>query len=135
MQPCHDLMCIMAAKTVHIPLHRVFARYQITWPIKSDAPYRGRRVMIVTLDLPPNQTRALTEMARRWRFEDAEHILRGSRGITADSLCERVTSLLQALAAAGTGSTTTDEAGDRSLSHSKSNALITPLSVGFSKTC
>jgi hypothetical protein len=69
--------------------------------------------MIITLDLPPNQTRALTGMARRWRFEDAQHILRGSRGVTADSLCEGVTSLLQALNKAGSGSTTIDEGGDR----------------------
>jgi hypothetical protein len=69
--------------------------------------------MIVTLDLPPNQTRALAEMARRWRFEDAQHILRGVRGITPDTLCEGVTSLLQALNAAGTDSATIVEGGDR----------------------
>jgi hypothetical protein len=69
--------------------------------------------MIVTLDLPPNQARALTEMARRWRFEDAQHILRGSRGITADSLCEGVTSLLEALNAVSTSATTIDEGDDR----------------------
>jgi hypothetical protein len=69
--------------------------------------------MIINLDLPPNQTRALAEMARRWRFEDAQHILRGVRGVTPDSLCEGVTSLLDALSTAGTASATTDEGGER----------------------
>jgi hypothetical protein len=69
--------------------------------------------MTVNLNLRPNQARALIEMARRWRFEDAQHVLRGSRGVTPDSLCEGVTSLLQALHAAETGSTTIDEGGDR----------------------
>lgn len=69
--------------------------------------------MIITLDLPPNQTRALTEMARRWRFEDAQYILRGVHGVTPDSLCEGVTSLLDALSMAGTASATIDEGGDR----------------------
>jgi hypothetical protein len=69
--------------------------------------------MVITLDIPPNQARALSEMACRWRFEDAQHILRGSRGVTADSLCEGVTSLLQALNTASPGSTTLDEGGDR----------------------
>jgi hypothetical protein len=70
-------------------------------------------MVAITLDIPPHQARALTEMARRWRFEDAQHILRGSRGVTADSLCEGVTSLLQALNTAGTGSTAIDDGGDR----------------------
>jgi hypothetical protein len=69
--------------------------------------------MIITLNLPPNEARALIEMARRWRFEDAQHILRDVRGVTPDSLCEGVTSLLDALSAAGTGSTAIDEGGDR----------------------
>jgi hypothetical protein len=69
--------------------------------------------MILTLILPSNQARALSEMARRWRFEDAQHVLRGSRGVTADTLCEAVTSLLEALNAAGVGSTTIDEGGNR----------------------
>jgi hypothetical protein len=70
-------------------------------------------MVAINLDIPPNQARALTEMARRWRFEDAQHVLRGSRGVTPDSLCEGVTSLLQALHVAETGSTTIDEDGDR----------------------
>jgi hypothetical protein len=76
--------------------------------------------MIIPLDLPPNQARALAEMARRWRFEDAQHILRGIRGVTPDSLCEGVTTLLQALNEARTGATTIDEGGDR---------ITIPLSV------
>jgi hypothetical protein len=52
-------------------------------------------------------------MARRWRFEDAQHVLRGSRGVTADSLCEGVTTLLEALNAAETRPPTIDEGGDR----------------------
>jgi hypothetical protein len=71
--------------------------------------------MILTLMLPSNQARALIEMARRWRFEDAQHVLRGSRGVTADTLCEAVTSLLEALNAAGVGSTAIEEGGNKAI--------------------
>ncbi len=65
----------------------------------------------LTISLPPNQARALAEMARHFQYGDAQHLLRASRNVTADSLCEAVTGILDALIAVGTG--TVVESGDR----------------------
>ncbi len=56
--------------------------------------------MIVTLRLPPKEARALAEAARRFRFDDAQHILSGASNVTPSSLCEAMTSVLNALNAA-----------------------------------
>jgi hypothetical protein len=54
----------------------------------------------VTLDLLPREARALREACRHFQFGDAQHLLRHSRNIKPDSLCEAITRLRDALDAA-----------------------------------
>jgi hypothetical protein len=55
----------------------------------------------LTIRLSDREAAALAEMARRFQFNDAQHLLRQSRNITADVLCESVTRLHEALRTAG----------------------------------
>ncbi len=56
-------------------------------------------IRIVIL-LQPGEAKALRAMCRRFRFEDALHHLHGVRNIAPDALCEAVTKLGDAIAAA-----------------------------------
>lgn len=56
--------------------------------------------MIFTVRLPPREARALAEAARRFRFDDAQALLSGARNVTPSSLCQAMTSILNALEAA-----------------------------------
>jgi hypothetical protein len=55
----------------------------------------------LTIRLPNDEAAALAQMARRFQFGDAQHLLRHSRSARPDRLCEAVTRLLTALTAAG----------------------------------
>jgi hypothetical protein len=53
--------------------------------------------MIITVRLLPREARALNEMCRHFHFDDAQHLLAGSRNVSATNLCEAVTSVYKAL--------------------------------------
>jgi hypothetical protein len=55
----------------------------------------------VMMHLLPAEATALAEMCRRFEYADAQHLLRHTRKIKPDRLCEAVTGLLRALVAAG----------------------------------
>lgn len=50
--------------------------------------------MILTVRLLPKEAKALTEMCRRFRYPDAQHLLRGAHNVTPTNLCEAVTCVL-----------------------------------------
>ena len=56
--------------------------------------------MILTVRLQSKEARALTAMCRRFGFADAQHLLTGARNVNPTSLCEAVTTILNALDAA-----------------------------------
>jgi hypothetical protein len=58
-------------------------------------------IVHVTLHLLPAEAAALAEMCRRFEFADAQHLLRHTRKLKPDRLCEAITGLLRALTAAG----------------------------------
>jgi hypothetical protein len=53
--------------------------------------------MILTVRLPPREARALAEMCRRFRFDDAQALLSGARNVSPSQLCEAITNILNAL--------------------------------------
>jgi hypothetical protein len=53
--------------------------------------------MIITVRLLPREAKALNEMCKRFRFDDAQHLLSGARNVSATNLCEAVTSVYNAL--------------------------------------
>jgi hypothetical protein len=53
--------------------------------------------MILTVRLLPREAKALTEMCKRFCFDDAQHLLAGARNVSATNLCEAVTSVYNAL--------------------------------------
>jgi hypothetical protein len=55
----------------------------------------------VILHVTRPQAVALAEASRRFQYADAQHLLRFTRNIKADHLCEAVTLLQRALSAAG----------------------------------
>jgi hypothetical protein len=55
----------------------------------------------ITLRLPDNEAAALLEACRRFRFDDAQNLVRGSRNVRPDHLAEAMTRILAALTAAG----------------------------------
>jgi len=55
----------------------------------------------VIMHLLPAEANALAEMSRQFQYADALHLLRHTRKIKPDRLCEAVTGLLRALNAAG----------------------------------
>jgi hypothetical protein len=57
----------------------------------------------LTIQLPDREAAALAEMARRFQYGDAQHLLRNSRNFSVDGLCEAVNRLNAALTAAGIG--------------------------------
>jgi hypothetical protein len=67
------------------------------------SPARPPITVHITLHLPLTEAAALAEMCRRFGFEDAQHLLRFTRNIKPDRLCEAVTLLLRALNAVGVG--------------------------------
>jgi hypothetical protein len=64
--------------------------------------------VILTVRLVPKEAKALTEMCKRFRYPDAQHLLMDAHNVTPTNLCEAVTSVLNALTAASRQAMPTD---------------------------